>query len=403
MKKSDFNYNIEKYDLLFFANLSEKDRRLYAGLEAMKIGYYGVKTISEKYNIHKHTVRTGQKELLTEILIPAHQIRKKGGGRKKKIESVKDIVFIFMALLTNFTAGNPMNCGMLWTNLTCLDVCKLLKEHSVYVCVNVVKQLFKECGYVKRKLFKNRTLKVVQNRNEQFEHIAKLQSEFSRENLPRLSIDTKKKEMLGNFYRDGKIFTRETLEVNDHDFNSFAEGIVIPHGIYDIQNNKCYLTIGKSKDTAEFMCDNIEYHWNNSLKQIYPEAKKMLILCDGGGSNSCLHYVVKEQLKKLSEKIQVEIVVAHYPAYCSKWNPIEHKAFCHITRSWQGIVFDSYQIVKELAMKTKTKTGLTVEVHINEKEYKTGKKASDEFIELMPVEFDNIRPKWNYSFKPKLL
>jgi hypothetical protein len=129
----------------------------------------------------------------------------------------------------------------------------------------------------------------------------------------------------------------------------------------------------------------------------------MLILCDGGGSNSCLHHVVKEQLQRLCEKIKIEIVVAHYPAYCSKWNPIEHKAFCHITRSWQGVVFDNYQIVKELALKTKTKTGLNVEVHINEKEYKTGRKASDEFLECMPVVFDKIIPKWNYSFKPKLL
>jgi hypothetical protein len=172
-----------------------------------------------------------------------------------------------MTILTNFTAGNPMNCGILWTNLTCMEVCYLLKEHSVNVSVTVVRQLFKKCGYVKRKLFKNRTLKVVQNRNEQFEHIAKLQEQFANENLPRLSIDTKKKEMLGNFYRDGKMYTRESVEVNDHDFNSFAQGVIIPHGIYDIQNNTCYLTIGKSKDTAEFVCDNIEYHWINSLKK----------------------------------------------------------------------------------------------------------------------------------------
>jgi hypothetical protein len=296
-----------------------------------------------------------------------------------------------------------MDSCILWTNLTCTQVCGLLKEHSINVSVCVVRQLFKKCGYVKRKMFKNRTLKIVENRNEQFEYIAKLQDQFSKENLPRLSIDTKKKEMLGNFYRDGKLFTTKAIEVNDHDFNSFADGVIVPHGIYDIQNNKCYLTIGKNKDTAEFLCDNIEFHWNNSIKKIYPDAKKMLLLCDGGGSNSCLHYVVKEQLQKLSERIQVEIVVAHYPAYCSKWNPIEHKVFCHITRSWQGVVLDSYSIVKELAEKTSTKTGLSVEVHFNDKKYETGKKASKEFLELMPVEFDEILPKWNYAFKPDLL
>jgi hypothetical protein len=306
-------------------------------------------------------------------------------------------------ILKNFTAGNPMNENILWTNLTCAQLCDLLKEQSIIVSINVVKQLFKKCGYVKRKLYKNRTLKVVENRNAQFEHIAKLRTKFSGENQVVISIDTKKKEKLGNFYREGRLYTTQSIEVNDHDFNSFAEGVIVPHGIYDLQNNKCYLTIGKNKDTAEFMCDNIEYHWNNSMKKEYPNAEKILILCDGGGSNSCLHYVVKEQFKKLSERIQMEITIAHYPAYCSKWNPIEHKVFCHVTRSWQGVVFDNYDIVKELAEKTKTKSGLSVKVSFNDKVYLTGKKASDVFLDSMPVDFDGFLPKWNYSFKPKLL
>lgn len=163
-----------------------------------------------------------------------------------------------------------------------------------------------------------------------------------------------------------------------------------------MNKNKCYLTIGKTKDTAKFVCDNIEYHWNNSIKNLYPSAKKMLILCDGGGSNSCRHYVVKEQLQKLFERIKIEIVMAHYPAYCSKWNPIEHKAFCHITRAWKGIVFDGYGIVKELAEKVTTKSGFSVNVHISEKVCVTGKKASQGFIENRSVEFDDFIPKWNY-------
>jgi hypothetical protein len=303
----------------------------------------------------------------------------------------------------NYTAGNPMNSNILWTNLTCNQISVLLKTQSIDACVNVVKQLFKKTGFVKRKMFKNRTLKVVANRNQQFEHIAKLKEEFSIQNIPILSIDTKKKEMLGTFYRDGKLYSVESQEVNDHDFKSFAEGEIVPHGIYDLSNNKCYLTIGKNKDTAEFMCDNIEFQWNKSIKNLYPDAKKILILCDGGGSNSCLHHVVKEQFKRIADRIQMEIVVAHYPAYCSKWNPIEHKAFSHITRSWQGVVFSNYEIVKELAESTKTKTGFSVEVSFNDKEYKTGNKASDEFLESKPYENDKILPKWNYSFKPKLL
>jgi len=294
-----------------------------------------------------------------------------------------------------------MRSGVLWTNLTCKKISELLKLQTIEVGVYVVKQLLKICGYVKRKMLKCKTLKDVKNRNEQFEHIAKLKTKFNKGNLPILSIDSKKKEMLGNFYRDGKLYTQEVQKVNDHDFNSYSDGVIILHGIYDVNKNKCHITIGKTKDTAEFVCDNIEYHWNNSIKRLYPSAKKMLILCDGGGSNSCLHYVVKEQLQQLCERIKIEIVVAHYPAYCSKWNPIEHKAFCHITRSMQGVVFDSYEIVKELAEKTTTKSGFSVDVYTNEKIYTTGKKASDEFMENMQIKFDSFLPKWNYMFKYK--
>jgi hypothetical protein len=145
--------------------------------------------------------------------------------------------------------------------------------------------------------------------------------------------------MIGNFYREGRAFCRQAIPVNDHDFNSFAEGMAVPHGIYDVAKNICRPSTGMNGDTAEFVSENIDYNWNMSIKKDYPNAKKMLILCDGGGSNSSSHYVVKEQFKLLSEKLQMEIVVAHYPPYCSKWNPIEHRAFSFISKKWQGAVF----------------------------------------------------------------
>jgi hypothetical protein len=187
---------------------------------------------------------------------------------------------------------------------------------------------------------KCKTLKEVGNRDEQFEYIAQIKQEFTDNQLPVLSIDSKKKEMTGNFYRAGKVYCTEAQEVNDHDFNSFSEGAAIPHGIYDVSKNTCYLSIGTSRDTAEFVGDNIDYHWNTSIKEHYPNAKKMLILCDGCGSNNSNHYVVKEQFKLLEERLQIEIVVAHYPPCCSKWNPIEHRAFSFISKKWQGVVFD---------------------------------------------------------------
>jgi len=290
-----------------------------------------------------------------------------------------------------------MDNNVLWTNLTLKQIQERLQFHLISVSCPVIKKLLKSCHFVKRKMRKCKTLKEVENRNEQFEYIAQLKSQFVEDELPVLSIDTKKKEMIGNFYREGKVFCKEAISVNDHDFNSFAEGIAVPHGIYDVSKNVCYLSIGTNKDTAEFVMDNIEYHWNNSMKKDYPHAKKMLILCDGGGSNSSSHYVVKEQFKRLAEKLQMQIVVAHYPPYCSKWNPIEHRAFGYISKKWQGVVFRNYDIIKELAEQTTTKTGFSVTAYINTKLYETGKKASEEFLKQMPVIFNDFLPKWNYK------
>lgn len=292
-----------------------------------------------------------------------------------------------------------MDGDILWTNLTLKDIQDKLKALFISVSCPVIKQVLKSNGFVKRKMRKCKTMKEVKNRNEQFEHIAQLKSEFIENDLPVLSIDTKKKEMIGNFYRDGKSFCKEALKVNDHDFNSMSEGVAVPHGIYDVAKNTCYLSIGTNKDTAEFAMENIEYHWNQSIKGDYPHARKILILCDGGGSNSSSYYVVKERFKQLAVKLQVEIVVAHYPPYCSKWNPIEHKAFSYISKKWQGVVFDNYEIIKELAEQTITRTGFSVKAYINTKLYETGKKASEEFMEIMPVIFNDFLPKWNYRFE----
>jgi hypothetical protein len=307
-----------------------------------------------------------------------------------------------MFILSSYIAGNPMDGDVFWTNLTLKQIQEKLKAYCISVSLPVIKKILKTCGFVKRKMRKCKTMKEVEHRNKQFEYIAKIKKQFINKMLPVLSIDTKKKELIGNFFREGKAFCKKALGVSDHDFNSFADGIAVPHGIYDISKNICYLSIGTNKDTAEFVKDNIEYHWNHSIKKDYPNAQKMLILCDGGGSNSSSHYVVKEQLKKLAESLQVQIHVAHYPPYCSKWNPIEHRAFSYISKKWQGEVFKNHKIIKELAEQTTTKTGFSVKAYINDKIYQTGKKASNEFLKTMPVIFNKTLPKWNYKLCCKI-
>ena len=227
-----------------------------------------------------------------------------------------------------------------------------------------------------------------------------MKEEYRARGLPILSIDTKKKEVIGQFYRAGKSYCAESIEVYDHDFPSLAEGRVVPHGIYDATLNKGYLSLGKSRDTSEFLCDNVKYHWENNIRRDYAEAADRLLLMDGGGSNSGLHYIVKEDLQNLSNELKMTIRVAHYPAYCSKYNPIEHRFFPHLQRSWEGVLFSDYEIVKERAEQTTTQAGLKVVAWINEKLYQSGRKYSADFKETMTIAFDEMLPKWNYQIHP---
>lgn len=215
-----------------------------------------------------------------------------------------------------------------------------------------------------------------------------------------VSIDTKKKELIGNLFRKGRIYTTETIEVLDHDFVSLAEGVAVPHAIYDIEHNKAYVSIGTSRDTSEFACDSIRYWWNNYGKDLYPSANSILMLMDGGGSNSSRHYLFKQDLQAVADEIGIEIRVAHFPPYTSKWNPIEHRVFPHITRSLQGVVLTTHQLTKELIEKTTTKSGLNVVACIFNKVYETGRKVAIGFKESMRIVFDKYLSQWNYVAVP---
>jgi len=239
------------------------------------------------------------------------------------------------------------------------------------------------------------------NRNSQFERIAELRTLYEAKGNPVVSVDTKKKELIGNLFREGKIYTTETVEVFDHDFPSLAEGVAIPHAIYDIARNEGYVIIGTSRDTSEFACDSIRYWWDNFGKAHYPNADSILMLMDGGGSNSSRHYIFKQDLQALADEIGIEIRIAHYPPHTSKWNPIEHRLFPHITRSLQGMVLTTHQLAKELIEKTNTKSGLKVFSSIFNRVYETGRKVAEGFKESMRIIFDDNLAPWNYVAIPE--
>ena len=202
-------------------------------------------------------------------------------------------------------------------------------------------------------------------------------------------------------YREGQLYCLESEVVYDHDYAYLSEGSVVPHGIYDLKYNDAMINIGMSADTAEFSCDSIKTWWDQIGRERYSGATSLLILVDSGGSNSYRHHIFKESLQRLSSDIEIEIRIAHYPPYASKWNPIEHRLFPHVTHSMSGVVLKSYECVKELVENTETKNGLNVVANIFSKIYEKGKKASDDIYEKGTIFFDNVLGDLNYKIKPE--
>lgn len=306
----------------------------------------------------------------------------------------------FLEVMRDHTAGDPMREEVKWTYLTAQEIAEELAKRGVAVSRKVVKQLLKKYRYVKRKARKSQAMGEHPDRNAQFENIARLKQEYQEAGNPIVSMDTKKKERLGNFYREGRLYTHEVIETYDHDFGSAAKGMVIPHGLYDVTHNTGHVNLGTSHDTSEFACDSLFHWWSTQGRARYPKATSLLLLCDGGGSNHAHQYLFKEDLQKLADRMGIEIRVAHYPPYASKYNPIEHRLFPHLTRACQGAIFYTVGIVKHLMERAKTSTGLRVTVDILDKVYATGRKYTEGFKENMKLLFDDYLPKWNYRAVP---
>ena len=324
-----------------YQSLSEKDRRRYAAIEAQKLGDGGISYISRILAADRNTIAKGIKELKSEsdTTFNQHRIRQKGGGIKTSESLIPGLNETFLEVLKTYTAVSPMDEKIKWTNLTQQEIVEGLKVHGITVSVTVVQKLLKKHGYVKRQAQKKQTTGITKNRNEQFKNLARITQEYELQGNPIISMDTKKKEFMGNLYRSGTLYTTETVTTLDHDFFSLADGKIVPHGIYDVQNNRGYLTLGISKDTSEFACEAIKSWWINYGISLYPQAHSILIKCDGGGSNNSNHYIFKSDLQKLVNELNLEIRIAHYPPYTSKYNPIEHRLFPHVTRACQGVIF----------------------------------------------------------------
>lgn len=306
----------------------------------------------------------------------------------------------FFDVIKEHTAGSPQH-DIRWTNLRPQTIAERVTTAGIPVSRYIACKLLKKHHLVRRQAQKKKSFKQHPDRNPQFENIAKLKVEYLANGQPAISMDTKKKEMIGNFYRAGKLYTRETIEVLDHDFPSYSEGKVVPHGLYDIGLNKAHVNLGTSRDTTEFACDSVAHWWERYGKRDYSQATQLLLMCDGGGSNPANSPLFRQDLQTLANRIGLAIRIAHYPPYCSKHNPIEHRAFPHITRACEGVVFESVPLVKALIEETQTKTGLRVTVDILDKVYETGRKAAEHLRSALNIIADAILPQWNYTVSPQ--
>ena len=311
------------------------------------------------------------------------------------------MVDAFITVIDTYTAGDPMQEGVLWTNLTRSEIAAGLADEGHELSVTVVDHLLEEFGMGQRKPQKIKTMRHDPDRNAQFEQIAALKQEYLDAGLPVLSMDTKKREILGDYVRPGRVLSSAPLRGWDHDFTTHSHGVVIPHGLFDLALNEGYLHLGHSHDTSEFAADAIIDWWRHYGHYRYPQAMELLLLCDGGGSNGSNRLTFKEQLQRVVDRTDLAIRVAHYPPGCSKYNPIEHRLFPHVTRKLQGLFLKSIELFRDVARRATTSTGLRVFARLLRGLYEKGKGATVQCVGELRILFASELPHWNYFVLPQ--
>ena len=388
-------------------HLSERQRRMYLASEAAALGYGGQKEICENFHISPITLRKGLKELESgEILRDDkgnRRDRKEGGGRKSLEESQPGILQATERLVSPATFGNPEN-PLRWTTRSVRNIAEELQAEGFDVHYTSVSGLLRQLGY---SLHVNQKMKQIgpesPDRDEQFKLINGRSLAFLATGAPVISIDCKKKENIGDFLNKGSEYTpkKQPTEVLDHDFPLPELGKAIPYGVYDVGRNDGFVSVGISHDTAQFAANSVWLWWQQMGKEAYPNATRLLITADGGGSNSYRSRLWKTALQNLANQTGLEIEVHHYPAGCSKWNKVEHRLFSQISKNWRGRPLESLETVVSLIGSTTTESGLSVQCTKDLNEYECGIKVSDEEMDGLQILRFEFHGEWNYIFKPK--
>lgn len=392
--------------------LNEKQSRILEGSAAKAMGYGGIATISQNIGVARNTVTSGIKIISTED--PEHtsatdttkaRIRRPGGGRKKISEKIPELDTHIETIITENcgTYGSPESM-MLWTSWSLRKIAgELDKRHGIHVSQNIVSRELDELGYSKQlnqKMYQVGTEHP--DRDAQFSYISEKSNEFISLNCPVISVDTKKKENIGNFKNNGAEYCPKynPRKVLDHDFPLKELGKVSPYGVYVLNDNTGFINLGTSHDTPEFAGESVSLWWDCIGKNTFPNATKIFITCDSGGSNGCRIWLWKAKLQEIANRTGLEIHVSHFPPGTSKWNKIEHRLFCYISKNWQGKPLIDIETIVNLIGSTTTKSGLKVVCNIDNRTYETGKKITSEEKEELNIDFIGPNKEWNYIIKP---
>jgi len=385
--------------------MDERTRRLWAASEAKAIGWGGISAVATATGLSRTTVTGAMKEL-NELIeaqdVETLKVRRSGGGRKRLTDKDPTLVEDLEMLLEPVTCGDPQS-PLRWTCKSTRKLAEELKKQGHTIGDRKVAQLLHDLGYSLQSNRKTMEGTSHPDRDTQFEYINSKTKQFQVNRQPVISVDTKKKELIGNF-KNGGVEWRpkgEPEEVRIYDFKDKELGKAIPYGVYDVTTNQGWVSVGKDHDTAEFACETIGRWWKKMGAHHYTNATDLLIMADGGGSNGSRLRLWKVALQKFADETQMNISVCHFPPGTSKWNKIEHRMFCHITQNWRGKPLVSHEVMVSLIGSTTTRKGLKISAELDENDYRTGIKISDKELAEVNIERNDFHGEWNYRIYPR--
>ena len=403
--KTEWNLSVKKLKLLF-PHLNEKQKRFLAAAEAEQLGRGAMSFISVQVGISRVSMQTGLKELYKEVSDEESlRIRRQGGGRKSISQSQPGIKEALLSVVDPVTRGDPES-PLRWSSKSTIKIAKELCEQGFSISAPRVADLLKEEGYRLQANQKTKEGKADHpDRDQQFQYINRKAKEMMKQDLPVISVDTKKKELVGEYKNQGQEWNPkgDSDRVLSHDFPDPKVPKAIPYGVYDVTGNTGFVNVGTDHDTSAFAVESIRTWWNTFGNDAYPNAKEILICADSGGSNSARSRLWKAELQKFSNESKLSVKICHLPPGASKWNKIEHRLFSEISKNWRGRPLVSYETVVNLISATTTQTGLRVNAKLDTRKYETGLKISKTEFEQINLKKSSFHGEWNYTIHPIIL